>query len=171
MRFEVEDLMGDDFFVVQDTDVPFASEQAVGRVILRREASDDGLTFTEGQEAQADTTFTGPRANYAVKIAAFDENDGVGSVGFSVNDVVIQEFTLDDASGPGFPSPGNDVIFMLDNPVLLNPGDDIGVVLTQDSGEFVRADYFDLVFDSFADSGSYLIPLGGGDAGGLEAII
>ncbi|MEM9123309.1 MAG: Ig-like domain-containing protein, partial [Pseudomonadota bacterium] len=43
MRFEVEDLMGDDFFVVQDTDVPFASEQAVGRVILRREASDEGL--------------------------------------------------------------------------------------------------------------------------------
>ena len=99
-----------------------------------------------GQDtAVATETFNGPAGEYQLKIAYYDEDDGVATLAVEINGEEIWRFDLDEQLPSPFATPATHTTRTLSTTIELNPGDEIRVLGTNQSGEQSRVDYLDLM--------------------------
>ena len=157
IKLEAEDLFLDTYLVENNS---FASGEAL---ISLRGAGPSGTTGTASGE------FTGPSGLYDVVVGYFDDNDGKGLLRFSVNDNLVDNWSLDQDLGFDF---ANDKTFQQRTigGVELNTGDKLAIQGTSDVsdfpvGDFARVDFFKLLPQSLFGTDTPFQSLNAGPAG------
>ncbi|WGV24067.1 hypothetical protein [Halotia branconii] len=102
-----------------------------------------GSSSTE--KGTAKTTFSGTAGNYDVVVAYYDENDGVASLAVKIKGSQVDTWSLNQDLGTNYVTNNNRVRRTVATGVTLNSGDVLEIEGTENSGEYARVDYVELI--------------------------
>ncbi|WP_242056558.1 MULTISPECIES: hypothetical protein [unclassified Nostoc] len=140
--------------LAQATTTPIRIEaEKMTRSVYRLEAS----TFASGgsmislagggetETGTATTSFNGTAGTYDVVVAYFDENDGVGNLAVKIKGNQVASWSLNENLGTNYVTNNNLVKRTVATGITLNSGDVIEIQGNDNSGEYARVDYIELV--------------------------
>jgi hypothetical protein len=93
-----------------------------------------------GSSATASTSFAGETGFYTIQVQYLDENDGEGSISFSINDAEVDSLTLDSEAGDALGLPVSTWNINDGDSILINTGDIIKFTGRRDAEEYARID-------------------------------
>jgi lysophospholipase L1-like esterase len=103
------------------------------------------VTPTEGAVGTASTTFTGVSSSYDIVLGYYDESDGASRISVYINNVLVDNWTLDRAGGGTRASASNFFTRTIATGYALSTNDEIRISGTTHTGERARIDYLEFV--------------------------
>ncbi|MEM7581378.1 MAG: right-handed parallel beta-helix repeat-containing protein [Cyanobacteria bacterium P01_A01_bin.80] len=106
------------------------------------------IRIPSSSSGTATGTFNGPTGIYEVKVAYYDENDGVASAGITVAGDT-QNFLLDQDLGSGGPVAATLTERITHGAIALQQGESFEIASLSDGSEYARFDYIEFKFLEF----------------------